>query len=309
VAALALAPVENVAAQELMYDDPPVEQEFVDGPSILGGPSEYVGPDGVMAGPPPNYYYPPEAAEAGMPVAMPGIMPGDGDVPWHRGFGEPDCPTPPLCLRGLSRLGFRHSYTHGRSVGWGWPMTGTSWLNRPYYLGASIGPMWLTSRPIPSVERDTDAIGSIYFGWNWDYYWGSEFLYSYATPELRNRVAEGNPKSDRLAHWDYSYLYYPWGDSWIRPYWRFGIGNTKFDFPHDDGRRRDEWVLSTPFGVGVKYPVRRWLALRTEFTDQLSWANSGVATQHNLTLNFGFEFHFGGHRKSYWPWNPGMEFW
>ena len=35
----------------------------------------------------------------------------------------------------ITCLGLRHSTTHGRNVGVGWPMVGTSWLNRPYYVG------------------------------------------------------------------------------------------------------------------------------------------------------------------------------
>ena len=50
----------------------------------------------------------------------------------------------------------------------------------------------------------------------------------------------------------------------------------------------------SPFGVGMKYSFRRWLAGRIEFTDQFSWGDHGVATQHNLVLNFGLECRFGG---------------
>jgi len=42
---------------------------------------------------------------------------------------NPQCP-PPRCLPLLQFFGLRHSYTDGRSVGYGWPMVGTSWLNR-----------------------------------------------------------------------------------------------------------------------------------------------------------------------------------
>ncbi|MEX2092700.1 MAG: hypothetical protein WD971_08485, partial [Pirellulales bacterium] len=103
--------------------------------------------------------------------------------------------------------------------------------------------------------------------------------------------------------------YYPWGDANLRPYWRLGIGDTKFDFPVDSGDRWDEWNLATPFGVGMKYSLRRWLAARVEFTDQFSWGGHGAATQHNLTLNFGLEWRFGAKRKAYWPWNPSRHIW
>ncbi len=205
-------------------------------------------------------------------------------------FYNPDeaPPPPPTYCSCMRWFGFRHSYTHGRNVGWGLPLVGSSWLNRPYYVGATLGPMWLTNRPHPHVPRDVDVIGSVFYGWDWDYYWGSEFQYLYATPELGNPSApEGTPIGHRLRSWNYSLLYYPWGDANLRPYWRLGIGDTKYDFPVDSGDRWDEWNFATPFGVGMKYSLRRWLAARVEFTDQFSWVGHGAATQHNLTLNFG----------------------
>ena len=53
----------------------------------------------------------------------------------------------------------------------------------------------------------------------------------------------------------------------------------------------------SPFGVGFKYSFRRWLAARVEFIDQFSWGGHGVATQHNLTLNFGLEYRFGSKQE------------
>jgi hypothetical protein len=59
----------------------------------------------------------------------------------------------------------------------------------------------------------------------------------------------------------------------------------------------------------VKYPLQRWLAARTEFTDLISWGGHGVGSQHNLTLSFGLECRFGVRPKSYWPWNPSRHIW
>ena len=30
---------------------------------------------------------------------------------------------------------------------------------------------------------------------------------------------------------------------------------------------------------------------------------------HSLSLTTGLEFRFGGTRKAYWPWNPGLLYW
>jgi hypothetical protein len=104
-------------------------------------------------------------------------------------------------------------------------------------------------------------------------------------------------------------MYYPWGDAAIRPYWRWGIGNTHINLPLDDGSGRDEWLLTFPIGVGIKCPIRPWLAARAELTDQLAFGDSNVHTQHNLTLTFGLEWRFGAHQRSYWPWHPSRHIW
>jgi hypothetical protein len=212
-------------------------------------------------------------------------------------------------LPGLDWLGLRQYQSHGRNVGLGWPMVGTSWLNRPYYFGGEIGTIWMTRAVNDAVSRDVDTFGGIFLGCDWDHYWGGELKFNRATPELVNANAPDARRSDVLFHWSYSAMYYPWGDSTIRPYWRWGIGNTKFDFPLDDGTRRDEWLLTFPIGIGVKYPVRRWLAARAELTDYLSIGQNDLATQNNITLTFGLEMHLGVHPRSYWPWNPSRHIW
>jgi hypothetical protein len=209
----------------------------------------------------------------------------------------------------LTWCGLRHSYTHGRNVGLGGPLVGTSWLNRPYLVGAELGTLWIMRSQDDGVSRDTDAFGGIFFGWDWDHYWGGELRFDWATPELVNNQQPDAPRTDSLFTWSYNLMYYPWGDSTWRPYWRWGIGNTKFDFPTADGSRRDEWLLTFPIGIGVKYPVRRWLAARIELTDQLSIGAGGLPTQHNLTLTLGLECRFGAHPRSYWPWNPSRHIW
>jgi hypothetical protein len=237
----------------------------------------------------------------------PGMMMQEGSLPpgWTL---RPDRVRPGY-LPVLDWLGLRHSYSHGRNVGVGWPLTGTSWLNRPYYVGGEIGVLWITRAPDDSVTRDTDFYGGILFGWDWDYYWGAELRFNRATPEFFNHVAPEANRRDGLFQWSYNQMYYPWGDSMIRPYWRWGIGNTHLDFPTDYGQRRDEWMLTFPLGIGVKYPVRRWLAARAELTDQLTVGHNGIPTMNNITLTFGLECRFGAHSRSYWPWNPSRHIW
>ncbi len=234
-------------------------------------------------------------------------LPADDDS------GPPDGPDEPSesdsYFSKLKWLGLRHSSTCGRNAGMGIPLVGTSWLNRPYYFGGDLGTVWLT-RPINSdLNNDIDTYGGIFGGWDWDYYWGTELAVHRATPELINANAPDASRSDPLMEETVSMMYYPWGDAVFRPYWRCGIGVTEIDFPDDQGHRRDEALWTFPIGVGLEYPIRHWLAARAEFADQLALGNSGVATQHDLTLTFGLEWRFGAHPRSYWPWNPSRHIW
>jgi hypothetical protein len=205
-------------------------------------------------------------------------------------------------------FGLRHSSTHGRNVGRGQPLTGTSWRNRPYYVGGQIGPMWFTQSLDENVSTDIDTFGGIFAGWDSDHYWGNELHLDWSTPELRNSQVPDAERTDSSFTWNYSCLYYPWGDAKVRPYWRAGIGNTHFDWPLNDGTRDDEWMWTFPLGVGMKYPIRRWLAARAEITDYLS-LDDDLPTQHNVALTFGLEWRFGAHPPSYWPWNPSRHIW
>jgi hypothetical protein len=223
-------------------------------------------------------------------------------------FGEPPAP-PPGYWSSMGWLGVRHSHTHGRSVGLGGPLLGTSWLNRPFYLGVDVGPLWMTGSVEDSVGTDIDLFGGVFLGCDWDHYWGNELAFHWATPELINSNALDANRTDSLFIWSYNVMYYPWGDSEIRPYWRVGIGNTHVDFPLDDGSRHDEWLFTMPIGLGIKCPVRRWLALRAELTDHLAFGDDDVRTLNNITLTCGLEWRFGAQPRSYWPWHPSRHIW
>src|SRR5262249_6972495 len=110
-------------------------------------------------------------------------------------------------------LGLHHGSKNGRNVGMGIPLTGTSWLNRPYYFGGDLGTVWIT-RPVKvGLTTDTDMFGGIFAGCDWDYYWGTELDLNRATPELKNERNRDGPRGDTMTEFTTSILYYPWGDA------------------------------------------------------------------------------------------------
>jgi hypothetical protein len=278
---------------------------------------EFVAPDGSAPTAPPAVNPPlssdqdidPDARESPDAFFGPSVEEYGDHEPFDTSWSLRSFWPPTYCLDGLTWLGLRHSSTYGRHVGLGGPLVGTSWLNRPYYVGAELGELWIMRSQGDDISRDADVFGGIFFGWDWDHYWGSELRSDWATPELINSEHLGADRADSLFAWSVNAMYYPWGDSRFRPFWRWGLGGTHFDFPVDDDQRRDEWLFTMPIGVGLKYPLRHWLAVRTEFTDQFSIGSGGLPTQHNLTLTFGLECRYGVHPKSYWPWNPSRHIW
>lgn len=190
-------------------------------------------------------------------------------------------------------------------MGRGHPLEGTSWLNRPYYVSLAAGGLYMPRAVATNVRRDTDVLTSLAIGWDWDFYWGLEWRLALATPELKNIKAPSADRNDRLMITDLSLMYYPWGDSQVRPYWRIGVGWTEIDYPNSDGDRTQASPLTMPFGLGIKWMVKRWMAARVELIDNYSFGDSAAAAQHNMSLTIGLECHWGARSRSYWPWHPG----
>ncbi len=106
--------------------------------------------------------------------------------------------------------------------------------------------------------------------------------------------------SNNVLLYDLSALYYPWGDSRVRPYWRFGVGLTDIDFINPAGVREDATLFSLPIGIGIKYQTQRWLALRAEVVDYITFGQNSASDMQNLTLTFGLEWRFGGRPTNDW---------
>ncbi|TWT76875.1 hypothetical protein Pla123a_22990 [Posidoniimonas polymericola] len=194
----------------------------------------------------------------------------------------------------------RNSATHGRATGLGRPLRGTSWLNRPYEASLDFGAFLMTNHPAAGVQGAHDKFAALTLGWDWDHYWGTQARLGWSTPELGN--SEGG--SDNLLLTDLSLMYYPWGDSAVRPYWRMGMGLTDIEFTNVNGVRQQEFLFTIPFGVGMKYQIRRWAAWKVEMVDNLALGVNGANTMNNFTLTCGFEARYGGRPGGYWAWQP-----
>lgn len=208
-----------------------------------------------------------------------------------------------------SLFDFKHSSTHGRWSGKGQPLHGTSWLNRPYEFGLETGALVMTGRVASHVRNNNDLLGAMHLGWDWDHYWGTQIRLAYTSPQLGSGTLSESPLSNDFFMYDISLLYYPWGDSRVRPYYRAGLGLTDFDYINDDDLRQDATLFTMPFAIGIKYQTKRWMACRFEVADYLAFGQNGTRTLNNFTITAGFEWRLGGKPQRRWTSPAAAQVW
>jgi hypothetical protein len=218
-------------------------------------------------------------------------------TPWFGGWGADWL----SCLRGRN--------ASDRHTGNGQPLMGTSWLNRPYHAGWFAGILFGDEVMDGRVDLENDFFGGYRLGWDWDHFWGCELRMGWAAVPISYDLGAPASRTADFFTADVSALYYPWGDARWRPYFLLGLGMSNFDFFDDRGFRRDTTLFGLPFGAGVKYLFREWLAFRAELLDNVAFADSGLHSMNNVSLTICVEVHFGAARRSYWPWNPGRHVW
>ncbi len=216
---------------------------------------------------------------------------GTGSL-WHGGL-------PALILPGTF-IDLRHSSSDGRYIGKGQPLQGTSWLNRPYEVGFETGAFLMAGRVASHVRANNDLMGAIHLGWDWDHYWGTQARVTWSTPSIGSGTMADPPDSSNMFIYDLSLMYYPWGDSKVRPYYRLGLGLTDFEYVNDQDLDQDASLFTIPFGFGIKYQSQRWMAWRAELVDNLAFGQNGTRTLNNFTLSFGAEWRFGGKPAPRW---------
>jgi hypothetical protein len=209
----------------------------------------------------------------------------------------------------MRHIGFRHSSTHGRNVGKGIPLEGTSWLNRPYHIDWFLGPLLGDDLITNRVSQDNVLFGGLRLGLDFDYYWGIEWRLGWAQPNASYAEALVEPVDVSYVVSDVDILYYPWGDSKVRPYLLWGLGVTQLDFRDDTDFNRHATLATMPFGAGVQFHQWPWLVWRLEVLNNLAFGADQISTMNNISLSGGMEWRLGARPASYWPWRTSRKIW
>ncbi len=204
------------------------------------------------------------------------------------------------------------------------PMERTSWLNRPYHVDGFLGPL-LSDGPVSGrVVQSNELFTGFRVGWDFNYYWGLEWRYGRADPMLIAEVpnpADTGEEDDDIPDTivdefrgtytvsDISFVYYPWGDTKVRPYVQWGLGITQIGSVRADGTGQESTLLGMPFGVGVQFPLTRWLAWRMEVVDNLAFSGDGIDSMNNFVFTAGMDVRLGARPNSYWPWRSSRTIW
>lgn len=209
----------------------------------------------------------------------------------------------------LRDWGFRHSSTHGRHAGRGVPLERSSWLNRPYHVDWFLGPLLSDDLVKNRVGQSDVIVGGLRVGWDFDYFWGIQWRVAWADPDLQTADTVANPNSGRYFLSDVDLVYYPWGDTRMRPFMLLGVGLTEVGSVNEDGSGHEATLLGIPFGGGVEFSQTPWLAWRLEVLDNLAVGGDGISTMHNISFTAGMELRLGARPRSYWPWRSGRKIW
>jgi len=259
-----------------------------------------------------NSLAPPEAGWPDRPLpAAEGELPGSGEIPHSRFFRLPE----------------------ERYRGPGEPLIQESWEFRPFSLGVFFGFVQGGRLIRGWVRENQGPIGGIQAGWDYNHYWGLEIRFGWAvmdlsdsdlaiaaqeakddaaglspTDPLRNRFA--GVRNNDVFFWDGHAMFYPWGDSAMRPYIMVGLGTSTNCFETRIDVTYKNTLFTVPVGIGLKYRLNDFLALRMECADYIALGGgSTFDVLQRVLVTGGMELRYGGARRAYWPWNPGRHYW
>ncbi|MFA8018771.1 porin family protein [Bremerella cremea] len=209
---------------------------------------------------------------------------------------------------GTNRKEYQHrfDFVHGhpddpaRHIGWGQPLQGMSWRNRPFHFDAFAGTIMLQNLIPGDVEQSGAFFDGFRLGYDFDHYWGTEVRLGFAQGRLIYPTDTTFSGKSQLVLLDYNVQFYPWGDTKWRPYATIGLGAAVFQYEDVLGRARDQSQVSMPFGLGLKYFLHKRVALRFELLDNLALGGTDAVSSNNFSVSGGFEYRFGGTGPSYY---------
>lgn len=332
VAAVSVGPG-AARGQQRVFSPPPATAEAagaIQQPADLGGAELSAAVDNSIAGDRGNAFQPVAYGAFAAPgggVAMPEGPAADPLVEEELSFG------PAVPARGPVRRSFHHLGQWLRPHAYQPASPRQTWLYRPYSVGWFAGELWGGAVIDDWVSQRQGFVGGIRLGWDADAFWGLEMrcalgelalvdsqraVRAQQTADDMAGLAEDDPlrlRFDRrreldLFLWDVNLMFYPLGDTRLRPFAMIGLGTARVSFKDRLSNEYDEIVLGMPVGGGLKWRLNDWLALRCTLSDNIALSGgSGMNTLHELSLTGEVEVRFGGSRRTYWPWNPGKFYW
>ncbi|RIK74592.1 MAG: hypothetical protein DCC68_22760 [Planctomycetota bacterium] len=189
------------------------------------------------------------------------------------------------------------------------PMSGASWLSRPLHVDVFSGVIYGGTLIEDSIRRQGDIFSGVRLGWDWTRRLGGEMRFGFAQVGTED-IPTGVELDDAdLVYWDLNVLWYPTGDTRLRPYLSLGLGALHVDFVDATGNAHQKELVGIPLAAGLKYRATPWCAVRADIADNIALPYDDIEGQGNFSITVSAEFHFGGQRRSYWPWNPTLQSW
>lgn len=240
----------------------------------------------------------PFPAEDREEIPPPAELPSEKAVPGEKPV---EMPAETWVDRSLASLTMGHGEPDDprRFGSWGKPQHGTSWLNRPYYVGFFAGALSGDELQAGLIEQGGGFIAGGRLGIDFDHYWGTEarLAFSDLAVDYDGFLHTGQ---SNVSMFDVNLLYYPLGDTRWRPYLSIGFGVHNFAYETAFDQKVRASPVALPIGVGLKYAITSNLAMRFDLTDNITFGDGDQAdAMQNLSFVGGLELHFGGRRTLY----------
>jgi hypothetical protein len=187
-------------------------------------------------------------------------------------------------------------------LGTGEPSLAPNWRSQPFSIAMFAG-VTAGGALIPGhVHQQPSFYGGLNVGWDYDRFWGIEKRLGFGTMALTNGDHQPIPQSGLSVTGEYRLMYYPLGDSRLRPFVTAGVGWSDFYFNDDRGARHLDTTGMIPFGIGLKYLHTERIAVRVDLIDEINFGTGPLSTFQYVALTAGLEIRYGK-RLLHMPWH------